>query len=90
MMFRLRVEEEPEIKLQIEEEPEVNLGLVEEVIYVADMPQYDGPYQITPRKAEIILPTKQKSMCDDVTIFQIPYASVDNPAGGQTVTIGIE
>lgn len=80
MIINLRVEEDEELKLKVEEE----------VIYVADMPQYAGPYQITPRKAEIVLPTKQKSMKDDVTIFQIPYSSVDNPAGGQTVTIGIE
>ena len=54
------------------------------------LPDYEGEYQITPRITEQILETKDKSMVDNVTIFQIPYAAVSNPSGGQTVTIGLE
>lgn len=54
------------------------------------LPAYDGDYQVTPRKQEIVLPTRNKSMTDDVTVYQIPYASVPNLSGGFTVTIGIE
>lgn len=52
--------------------------------------RYDGDYEITPKISETVLHTRQKFMTDDVTIFQIPFSSVTNEQGGQTVTIGIE
>lgn len=54
------------------------------------LPWYEGSYSVTPRKQSIILPTKNKSMRNDVEVFQIPYTEVSNPQGGKTVTIGIE
>lgn len=54
------------------------------------LPNYEGEYTVTPKVSEIVLPTKDRSMIDDVTIFQIPYQSVSNPAGGNTVIIGLE
>lgn len=53
-------------------------------------PYYEGSYVVTPRVTEQLLPTKDTVLEDDVTIFQIPYSSVSNPAGGNTVTIGLE
>lgn len=54
------------------------------------LPYYKGDYQVTPKVTDVVLPTKNKSMSDDVTVFQIPYKEVDNPQGGTTVTIGLE
>lgn len=54
------------------------------------LPDYLGKYTITPKVKEIVLPTKDKSMLRDITIFQIPYSSVKNSAGGTTITIGLE
>lgn len=54
------------------------------------LPNYDGAYEVTPRKVIQSLATKNKSMTDNVTIFEIPYAEVSNPSGGLTATIGIE
>lgn len=54
------------------------------------LPTYEGDYSVTPKVSEIVLPTKNKSMTDDVTVFQIPYHEVENPSGGLTVTIGLE
>lgn len=54
------------------------------------LPYYDGDYEVTPRKQEIVLATKNKSMEKDVTVFQIPYSIVKNTQGGLTVTIGLE
>lgn len=53
-------------------------------------PEYAGRYKITPKVEEIVLPTKNKSLTDNVTIYQIPYSAVENEAGGDTITIGIE
>lgn len=54
------------------------------------LPWYKGDYEVTPKTTEIVLPTKNKSMKEDVTVFQIPYREVTNPQGGLTVTIGLE
>lgn len=53
------------------------------------LPDYKGPYSVTPKTTEIVLETKNKSMRDDVTVFQVPYAEVPN-TDGTTVVIGIE
>lgn len=48
---------------------------------------YLGPYDVVPMIDEQKLNTKNKSMEDDVTVFAIPYSSVSNPEGGETVNI---
>ena len=54
------------------------------------LPDYHGEYNVVPKVTSQVLLTKNKSMLDNVTVFQIPYHSVSNPAGGNTVTIGLE
>ena len=54
------------------------------------LPSYTGTYEVTPRKVEQVLATKNKSMLDDVTVFKIPYAEVTNLGGGLTAVIGLE
>lgn len=54
------------------------------------LPYYEGSYEVTPRKIEQILETKNKSMLDDVTVNAINYSEVTNPQGGKTATIGYE
>lgn len=52
------------------------------------LPYYEGEYELTPVWENVTLETKQKSMKEDVTMQAIPYAEVDNLAGGKTVIIG--
>lgn len=54
------------------------------------LPPYTGNYEVQPKITEQILKTKNKSMLDDVTVYQIPFKEVSNPEGGTTVTIGLE
>lgn len=49
---------------------------------------YNGDYIVIPKATEQILPTASKVMANDVTVKEIPYAEVSNPAGGVTVIIG--
>lgn len=56
------------------------------VIHTAEW--YEGSYEVTPRTGEQTLPTKEKTMRDDLTIKSIPFAEVSNPQGGYTVNIG--
>ena len=59
-------------------------------------PWYDGgggggdAYTVTPQIDEQVLPTKNKSMAEDLTIEAIPYSEVPNPSGGQTVCIAFD
>lgn len=79
------------IEVELIEVEELEIGLAEGVITIDEpLPNYEGEYQITPKITEQVLETKNKTMLNDVTVFQIPYASVSNPSGGNTVTIGLE
>lgn len=52
-----------------------------------DYDPYLGPYEVTPLAfQEQVLPTKDKNMTDDVTVFEIPYDEVTN-IHGTTVVI---
>lgn len=51
---------------------------------------YRGDYEVTPSaKVDIILPTKNKAMTDDITVIQIPYYETSNTSG-YTVYIASE
>lgn len=49
---------------------------------------YEGAYEVTPKAwTEQTLPTKNKIMADDVTVFKIPYYETSNIHDGLTVFI---
>lgn len=49
---------------------------------------YDGDYTVEPSAhVDVVLPTKNKALLDDVTVNKIYYAEVSNPAQGNTVFI---
>lgn len=55
------------------------------------LPWYDGTYEITPHAYnEQIMQTANKSMRQNVTIHKVPKFDVDNPFGGQTISIATE
>ena len=66
--------------LDQEERIEVNLVISE---------KYDGPYEVTPTVDKQILPTKLKTMEDDLTVNSVPYYEVSNQFG-DTVYIASE
>lgn len=51
---------------------------------------YDGSYEVTPKVTEQSMHTKDKLMAEDVKIKSIPFFSVSNETGGNTVYIGKE
>lgn len=62
---------------------------IEESIKIVDGDSYTGPYIVVPKTAQsTILATRNKTMRDDVTVLEIPYAEVSNPIGGKTAIIG--
>lgn len=49
---------------------------------------YTGNYIVTPNFNQQTLPTKGKTLSDDVTVKSIPVSRTSNPAGGKTIHIG--
>ena len=49
---------------------------------------YEESYEVTPTMGEQVLPTRSKTMRDDVTVHAIPYTKTTNPSGGYTAIIG--
>lgn len=50
--------------------------------------EYEGEYEATPDTEPIILPTKDRVLKEDITVFKIPLWEVSNPTNGTTVYIG--
>lgn len=50
--------------------------------------EYTGEYEVTPRLYEQTLATENKTMLNDVTVYEIPISRTTNPTGGLTVLIG--
>ena len=48
---------------------------------------YNGVYEVTPKRHDQVLPTKDKTMREDVTVFEIPYYETANQYGN-TYVIG--
>lgn len=71
--------------------PEIEMTFEMEVSYGAGdrLPDYEGEYTVTPSVDDLVLPTKDTSMLDDLTIAKIPLQEVGNIGGGTTVIIGI-
>lgn len=56
----------------------------------AFMPEpYIGEYEVTPAFTAQTLPTRGKTMINDLVIDDIPVSEVSNPQDGLTVTIGV-
>lgn len=48
---------------------------------------YEESYEVTPTMGEQVLPTRSKTMRDDVTVHAIPYTQTTNESGGYTAII---
>lgn len=77
--------EEVDLKLAVDD----GVALTLDGIYVnGHVPAYEGAYEVVPQAfASTTLETEGLRMEQDVTVYEIPYASVSNPEGGLTATI---
>lgn len=84
------------IKLQLHEvtssfnftlaENTMSVGVKLNNIFIPEI--YAGEYAVVPTFDAQTLPTKNKTMRDDVVVQGIPFSEVSNPQDGITVTIG--
>lgn len=89
-MFRIRFNDTDTFRicLQKNEDFKVCFG---EVIKIASVDYYEGPYEVTPKAhEEQILPTNNKAMSDDVTVHMVPYYETSNLFDGKTAYIASE
>ena len=64
---------------------------ISEAIQLINTDTYNGEYVVKPKMFEgTVLPTKDKTMTDDVTVLEVPYYEVTNQSGGTTVYIATE
>ena len=69
-----------------EEGAEFCLDFGEITVIHTDYDPYAGPYEVVPKAwQDQVLPTKDKNMLDDVTVFEVPYSEVANPEGTTVV-----
>ena len=80
-----------EIELSIDSTVRIDFDVGVEIGGGGRLPDYEGEYIVTPKVSdEQVLPTKNKSMQDDVTVLKVPYEEVTNLGGGYTAVIGFE
>lgn len=90
-MLKVRLSKAPGVRVSIVSKQHNRVG-IPPVVYVESggYEKYTGSYTATPNVEPITLPTKDKVMTDDVTVFKIPLWEVSNPFGGNTIYIGGE
>ena len=80
----------PAVGLELAAPPALSVGLDVAVSIVGGIP-YTGDYEVTPKVyAPVILPTKYKTLADDITVRKIPQYEVSNASGGNTLIMGDE
>lgn len=67
---------------------QVDFDTAMEIKEGTEVEAYEGEYTLTPETTDQVLLTKEKLLKENVTVRAVPKQIVDNPAGGQTVTIG--
>lgn len=68
--------------LEFSESEDMCLDFGEVTIIQHGYDPFAGPYEVTPKAWEDqILPTKNKNMIRDVTVYEVPYAETSNEYG---------
>ena len=87
--MQVRINNDVDIGVNVNNDVDISLDVNDGSIDLAkQLDPYTGSYVVTPSSVEQVLATKQKRMTNDVTVLEIPFSSVSNIYGGNTVTIG--
>lgn len=59
-------------------------------LIMAESEVYDGDYNVVPQVGQqVVLPTENQTLIDDITVEQIPIYETTNESEGKTLTIGV-
>lgn len=88
-MIRIKVKPSNEVSLRVERD-KIGLSVSKAAIVSGERDGYEGSYEVTPKVEAQTLPTANKFLRKDVSVFAIPFFDVGNESGGSTIYIGTE
>lgn len=88
-IMTVRLHEVGKVSAAVKEPEKLAVALGEAVVLEkGNADYYDGAYDVTPLITAQRLPTRSKTMRDDVRIEMIPTREIPNAAGGVTFIVG--
>lgn len=88
-IMTVRLHEVGKVSAAVKEPEKISVALGEAVVVEkGNADYYDGAYDVTPLITAQRLPTRSKTMRDDVRIDMIPTREIPNAAGGVTFIVG--
>ena len=87
--IRMTVENKT-ISMAVNPQKSIQMKVEKAVAISVEGNTYEGSYEVTPTVDGLTMETKEKYMKDNVTVNPIPFFSVGNNSGGNTVYIGNE
>lgn len=88
-IMTVRLHEVGKVSAAVKEPEKLAVALGEAVVVEkGNADYYDGAYDVTPLITAQRLPTRSKTMRDDVRINMIPTREIPNAAGGVTFIVG--
>lgn len=88
-IMTVRLHEVGRVSAAVKEPEKLAVALGEAVVVEkGNADYYDGAYDVTPLITAQRLPTRSKTMRDDVRIEMIPTREIPNAAGGVTFIVG--
>lgn len=88
-MIRFKIEQKS-VTMTVNPHKSVQMKVEKAVTVGVSSRTYEGSYEVIPMVNGQTMETKEKYMKDDVTVHPIPFFSVGNNSGGNTVFIGSE
>ena len=90
-MIRIKEKKDSSVKLKVVVGDKVGVRVPEVQTIIKDTyDHYKGDYTVIPDVEAVVLPTRDKLMDDNITVFKIPLWEVSNTSGGSTIYIGGE
>lgn len=89
-MIRIRIQTAPVISVRIQDSPHINVNVSAITKVLPESDVFSGPYSVVPKIKAQTLNTADKYMAKDVSVDAVPFYSVSNQSGGNTVYIAKE
>ena len=89
-MIRIRIQTAPVISVRIQDSPHINVNVSAITKILPEGDVFSGPYNVVPKVNAQTLETADKYMTQDVSVDAVPFYSVSNQYGGNSVYIAKE
>ena len=89
-MIRIRIQTAPVISVRIQDSPHINVNVSAITKILPEGDVFSGPYNVVPKVNAQTLATADKYMTQDVSVDAVPFYSVSNQYGGNSVYIAKE